>query len=1129
MSDANTEFQGAVSIVDNSDTAKNGFGDLTVSRQVTTGKVLLHRGVRDVTLNTDAGLAASYTYTFPATAPTGAAQVIASSGGSNVFYDVHAANKVYVRKNPGPAEFSSVAAAVASITTASVLNLFVVEVFPGVYFEPQIVMKPHVSILGDFLLSCVIVATNGAVPFISAVGGSAIKNLTIDGSGVSPPYLIEHLGDTLGAAFYMDSIVLNSNSDLIHVGSTVGISVFYMQDCLVNPEATFPNGILIEDLPAGANMIQFFIDNLVWAPDPASLGTFAELIRVESHLAPEVNPNIIGAITNSIVGQGYVQAGTGLIISGAVSIIVDTFVVRGFALGLSIPNTAVFTKIVCTASVFGNNTIDINVQNAAAIGTICAVASISGIIVVAGCAIGFNISDPTGEFAVSGALFQGATWSQVTNISDQIQNTGDTGLIDPQVAILGVGGLNISVGSGLGYVSLVGPGGSYLKKVTWSAVPSMALPNGALSYIYVDSAGSVLSALSEPSSITAILLGAVMTYGGGVEYIQQIGRVINNLATNIDTVLRDVFGPIVQSGCIAGPGSNVGERAVLVSSGVYWLSVTSYPPVGGDNISMIGYYGGVLETAPFTNVPLQWDNAGVLTNISDTPATPWAVHGLWILTSLAGVTTYYMVYAQELFASEAAADLGNLPTPPSSFIGNMLQIAGIVVNSADPSSPLASARFRDVRPMLAFHSGGSTATSDHNSLLNLTVGNAHPQYLRVDGTENMTGNLDLGTQDVVGSGQPAVVTGAIGPASNVLNVTAVTSGVLAIGEIISGTGIAFGTSITAFGTGSGGIGTYTTSGAPQTVGSTSITAFGGNLFNDVDPTFHGSRHLPGGLDELATGVPVGVGSANAIGVAAAFSRSDHIHQGVSSVRANAGVGEVGALVLANGTNVTIVDSPAGTFTINASTPTAITVTDVTAAATYYPTFVTSTGTGTKGIDIDSAVLQFIVNSASSQSIALGTSIAIGLVGNAAVASSAGAIAIGGGITANQIGGFFCAHRGPLAVTANPAGFVAGTNELIEISSSRTTKTNIRDLEPIGTKFQSLRPVRFNPREGCGVAGSEHIGLIAEEVDAVFPEFVTKDPHGVVSGLMYDRMIAVLISELKDLRSEISELKKRLPA
>lgn len=46
---------------------------------------------------------------------------------------------------------------------------------------------------------------------------------------------------------------------------------------------------------------------------------------------------------------------------------------------------------------------------------------------------------------------------------------------------------------------------------------------------------------------------------------------------------------------------------------------------------------------------------------------------------------------------------------------------------------------------------------------------------------------------------------------------------------------------------------------------------------------HGSRHLPGGADALSTAAPSSIGSSNTEGAASAFSRSDHVHQGVHSI------------------------------------------------------------------------------------------------------------------------------------------------------------------------------------------------------------------------------------------------------
>jgi hypothetical protein len=67
----------------------------------------------------------------------------------------------------------------------------------------------------------------------------------------------------------------------------------------------------------------------------------------------------------------------------------------------------------------------------------------------------------------------------------------------------------------------------------------------------------------------------------------------------------------------------------------------------------------------------------------------------------------------------------------------------------------------------------------------------------------------------------AVVTGSISGAT--LTVSAVSSGTIYLGMAISGTGVVSGTTITAFGTGTGGVGNYTVS-TSQTVSSTTITA-----------------------------------------------------------------------------------------------------------------------------------------------------------------------------------------------------------------------------------------------------------------------------------------------------------------
>ncbi len=84
---------------------------------------------------------------------------------------------------------------------------------------------------------------------------------------------------------------------------------------------------------------------------------------------------------------------------------------------------------------------------------------------------------------------------------------------------------------------------------------------------------------------------------------------------------------------------------------------------------------------------------------------------------------------------------------------------------------------------------------------------------------------------VVGQGSASFTASTAG---TVLTVTAVASGALQVGQTISGTGVTAGTTITSYGTGTGGVGTYNIS-VSQTVASEAMTSSGGPIL------------VPGGL------------------------------------------------------------------------------------------------------------------------------------------------------------------------------------------------------------------------------------------------------------------------------------------
>ena len=134
---------------------------------------------------------------------------------------------------------------------------------------------------------------------------------------------------------------------------------------------------------------------------------------------------------------------------------------------------------------------------------------------------------------------------------------------------------------------------------------------------------------------------------------------------------------------------------------------------------------------------------------------------------------------------------------------------------------------------------------------NTTLGNASGDTLTLTGSAAFIPN-ELSLNNAVAITRDNFsVTGSI--ATTILTVTAVGSGTIRVGMLITGTGVTAGTTITALGTGTGGTGTYTVS-ASQTVSSTTITGTTNDATFEVNATD-------------AIKVPVGTTAQRPVGVA----------------------------------------------------------------------------------------------------------------------------------------------------------------------------------------------------------------------------------------------------------------------
>jgi hypothetical protein len=90
---------------------------------------------------------------------------------------------------------------------------------------------------------------------------------------------------------------------------------------------------------------------------------------------------------------------------------------------------------------------------------------------------------------------------------------------------------------------------------------------------------------------------------------------------------------------------------------------------------------------------------------------------------------------------------------------------------------------------------------------------------------------------------------------------------------------------------------------------------------------------------------------------------------------------------------------------------------------------------------------------------------------------------------------------------------------INSTSDITLKENIKPLENSLEKVKQLRGVEYDRID----TKSHQIGVIAQEVEKIYPDFVSEGEDGIKS-VSYGQMVSVLIEAIKDLSEEVDHLK-----
>jgi len=99
-----------------------------------------------------------------------------------------------------------------------------------------------------------------------------------------------------------------------------------------------------------------------------------------------------------------------------------------------------------------------------------------------------------------------------------------------------------------------------------------------------------------------------------------------------------------------------------------------------------------------------------------------------------------------------------------------------------------------------------------------------------------------------------------------------------------------------------------------------------------------------------------------------------------------------------------------------------------------------------------------------------------------------------------------------------------TGKLFYDSSDWNLKKNIEPLEDSLEKITQCQGVSFEYRETYG--GPRHIGVIAQDIQPLIPEVVVENHNGMLS-VDYSKLTAVLIEAVKELNSEVQQLKQKI--
>jgi hypothetical protein len=622
-------------------------------------------------------------------------------------------------------DFSSIKAAVDSITGSSINNRFLVSVGPGRFIEPLIDLtgKPYVSVKGSNIITTEVVPSTNTQHIFKIGQNNEVSFLSLSGAptGYAGIYVYD-IGDYAQA----HKVSFNDCDTNVWVESNTQDTAFFGEYLDFNGSYSYGTKVIANNgYGASANMENYY--NF-----PTGTGTT---------IANSVQGS--GATLNVFVGDGVsngVTGSTNYEVFDYGSLNTTTTTSDGWDYSVRNPNIGGPVRFdIDSISIVNSMTYDVSIEHPNTFGTFNGSASHVKINTISSDVYWAFLDIDDGEFDVTrkiSVVFQDGTR---TDASTLIFEGGTMGLIDGGV-ITHVSGLTFNISAGFGYLEKT-VGFEIYARIDWPDTQITLSPNTE-NYLFFNENYILSSSGSLPDNVTNIILGRVVTDSTSLRFIDVTPYNASHTSNLLSTFNRNALGPIYSIGSIVT--ENATPYHLNISAGDYYYSENNFKPSGGTDVNFIQYYrdgvSGWITTGTTEVVNGYDDNSGF---IAPLPLSSFTKHALYVVGE--GINEEYMlVLGQAYYTSLVEAEGADLPTPPSYFDDGVTTIATILIQQGMSGIT----EIQDIRPVIGFKAAGVSASAVHGNLLGLTADD-HKQYLLVDGVRAMTNNLSMGGNAIV--------------------------------------------------------------------------------------------------------------------------------------------------------------------------------------------------------------------------------------------------------------------------------------------------------------------------------------------------------------------------------------------